>query len=199
MRKLPREFYGRPAEPVARDLVGKVLARRTAEGTLRGRIVETEAYTGQTDPGSHAFRGPTSRNRVMFGPPGYVYVYVSYGMHYCMNVVTDTAGVAGAVLIRAIEPLEGIDEMERRRGGRSLTELCNGPGKLCQALGIDLQDYGADLEGSDIWLEDDDYTVPTLGVSARVGLSAGKDMPLRFFVQGSKFVSPGKPSAHLAL
>jgi DNA-3-methyladenine glycosylase len=193
--KLRRDFYARPAVTVARALIGTVLVRREPGGELRGRIVEAEAYTGQTDPGSHAFRGPTPRNRVMFGPAGRLYVYLSHGMHYCMNVVTDTDGVAGAVLLRALEPLQGIEVMERRRGGRPLVELCNGPGKLCQAFGIGREEYGADLETSDVWIEDDGYTPQGVGVSARIGLTAGRELPLRYFLENSPFVSRGKPSA----
>ncbi len=193
MARLPRAFYERPAVDVAPELVGMVLARRSTDGVLRGRIVETEAYTGQSDPGSHAFRGQTPRNAVMFGPAGFLYVYLSYGMHFCMNIVTDSPGVAGAVLIRALEPLDGIDVMERRRGGRPLVELCNGPGKLCAALGITRQENGADLETSDIWVESDSCPPPPLSVSTRIGLSAGTELPLRFYARDSRFVSRARP------
>lgn len=194
MPRLPITFYQRGSVDVARDLLGRVLVRSDAEGTLRGRIVEVEAYTGQTDPGSHAFRGPTPRNRVMFGPAGYLYVYISYGMHYCMNVVTDREDIAGAVLLRALEPLDGIPVMEARRGGRSLVELCNGPGKLCQAFGIGREQNGASLEASAIWIEDDGYVVGEVQTTSRVGLSNGRELPLRFFLAGNRFVSSGKPS-----
>ncbi len=113
--KLSHSFYARHAVEVASDLLGKLLVRSLPEGVLKGRIVETEAYTGTSDPGSHAYRGPTPRNQVMFGPAGYVYVYLSYGMHHCMNVVTDDPGVAGAVLLRALEPVAGLDIMEPER------------------------------------------------------------------------------------
>jgi len=191
---VPREFFARPALQVAPDLLGKVLARYTGGVTIRGRIVEAEAYTGQTDPGSHAFRGCTPRTMVMFGPPGFLYVYFTYGMHYCMNVVTDVDGVAGAVLIRALEPLDGMDEMSRRRGERPDLQLCNGPAKLCAALGVGRQENGADLEGSEIWLEDDGFIVNQVEVTTRVGLSAGDDLPFRFFIAGSRFVSGGRPA-----
>jgi DNA-3-methyladenine glycosylase len=115
MTKLARAFYARPAPEVAPDLLGKVLVRPTPEAVLRGRIVESEAYSGESDPGSHAYRGPTPRTLVMFGPPGHVYTYLSYGANVCMNVVTETPGVAGAVLLRGLEPLEGIEVMERNR------------------------------------------------------------------------------------
>jgi DNA-3-methyladenine glycosylase len=193
--RLPRSFYARPTVLVARELVGKILVKESNEGLTSGRIVETEAYSGESDPASHAFRGPSQRNEVMFGPPGYLYVYLSYGVHYCCNVVTEPLGVAGAVLLRALEPLTGLELMEARRGPRPTRELCNGPGKLCQALGIEMSDYGADLEASAIWLEDDGYRPGALQESARVGISAATDLPFRFYISGNAFVSPGKPSA----
>jgi DNA-3-methyladenine glycosylase len=195
MVKLRRDFYARPARDVARDLLGKILVREELSGPLRGRIVEVEAYTGQTDPGSHAFRGPTGRNRVMFGPAGFLYVYFTYGMHYCMNVVTDEQDVAGAVLLRALEPLSGIPVMEARRPGRPVIQLCNGPAKLCAALGITREQNGLDLEASDVWIDDDGMLPAATAVSTRVGLSAGADLPLRFYLPDNPFVSPGKPSA----
>jgi DNA-3-methyladenine glycosylase len=180
---------------VARELLGKVLARDEGTAMLQGRIVEVEAYTGQTDPGSHAFRGPTRRNEVMFGDAGHLYVYVSYGMHFCANVVTDQPGVAGAVLLRALKPLSGIALMEpRRQRARSTVELCNGPGKLCQAFGITLAHNGADLETADVWIEDDDWGPAHVATSTRVGLTAGADLPLRFFLADNPYVSRGKPS-----
>ncbi len=195
MPGLPRSFYARPAVIVAPQLLGKVLARETSDGLVRGRIVEVEAYTGESDPGSHAYRGPTPRNRVMFGPPGHVYVYISYGTHFCMNVVTDTTGVAGAVLLRALEPLSGIEIMEANRGHRRQVDLCNGPGKLCQAFGITLAENGEDLEGDRMWIEDDGFMAETVTTSTRIGLSSGRELPLRFFLPGNAHVSRGKPSA----
>lgn len=192
---LPRSFYERSWAAVTRDLLGKVLVRRLPEGTLRGRIVEVEAYGGQSDPGSHAFRGPTPRNQVMFGPPGRLYVYVSYGMHCCMNVVSEREGTAGATLVRALEPLAGVEIMERNRGGKALVDLCNGPGKLCQAFAITRAQNGADLQGDEIWIEYDGFVPREIATSARVGLSAGGEMRLRFYVADSPFVSRGKPSA----
>ncbi|MGH2443234.1 MAG: DNA-3-methyladenine glycosylase [Chloroflexota bacterium] len=187
--KLRRSWYERHAPDVAIDLLGKVLARKLGEASLRGRIVEVEAYTGREDPGSHAFRGPTPRSRLMFGPAGHLYVYLSYGMHCCMNVVTDANGVAGAVLIRAVEPLVGTQCMASKRGNRPSNQLCNGPGKLCEAFAITRDQNGADLECSDIWIEDDGYVVGEMARSLRVGLSAGAELPLRFYLAGSPFVS----------
>jgi DNA-3-methyladenine glycosylase len=179
---------------VAKDLLGAVLVRDTAAGRVRGRIVETEGYTGQTDPASHAYRGPTPRAAIMFGPPAHVYVYLSYGSSYCMNVVTEAGGVAGAVLLRALEPLDGIGIMEQNRGGKPLIELCNGPGKLCQAFGITREQNGEDLTDSHMWIEDDGYPHGDVATTSRVGLSQGADLPRRFFIRSSRFVSRGKPS-----
>lgn len=192
--KLPRRFYERPAVVVARDLLGMTLVRKSGQELLRGRLVEVEAYRGETDPGSHAYRGPTPRTAVMFGTPGHLYVYFTYGMHYCVNVVTDETGVAGAVLLRALEPLLGIERMRMRRGNRPITELCNGPGKLCQALDIGREQNGLDLQGGEVWIEDDGYEAVEVGASARIGLSQGRELPLRFFLVGSPYLSRRKPS-----
>jgi DNA-3-methyladenine glycosylase len=189
MGRLRREFFSRPAEIVARDLIGKVLARGGDGTELRGRVVEVEAYRGRSDPGSHAYRGRTLRNAVMFGPAGHLYVYFTYGMHYCANVVTDTEGEAGAVLVRALEPLGGLELMQERRGRRRLHELCSGPAKLCQAFGIAREQNGIDLVSSDIWIEEDGFEPASIETSRRIGLSAGADAMLRFYVLGNKFVS----------
>lgn len=130
----------------------------------------------------------------MFGVAGYLYVYISYGMHFCMNVVTDVEGVAGAVLIRALEPLSGIEVMEKNRGDRKLVDLCNGPGKLCQAFHITREQNGADLESSEIWIEDDGWVPEMVATSTRVGLTSGADLPLRFYLPENICVSKGRPS-----
>ncbi len=178
---------------VARDLLGRLLVRIYGGIRLSGKIVETEAYLGANDPASHAYKGPTERNRVMFGPPGYAYVYFIYGMHHCLNIVTESDGVAGAVLIRAIEPVEGVDVMQRLRNGRPIAELTNGPAKLTQALGLDISWNGTDLCTSDeLFLEEGD-PVPDEEVmtATRIGLSGGetKDAPWRFVIKGNPFVS----------
>src|SRR6188472_310751 len=140
-RALPRSFYDRPTLTVAVDLLGKVLVRRTASGVTAGMIVEAEAYIGEDDPACHAAPGPTARNAPLYGPPGVAYVYLNYGMHYLVNAVTEAEGSPAAVLIRALEPIEGIALMQRRRRGRTAIDvpaLCRGPGNLTKALGISL-------------------------------------------------------------
>jgi DNA-3-methyladenine glycosylase len=189
-RRLPRTFYRRDARQVAPELLNKVLVH----GALAARIIEVEAYAGTEDPGSHAFRGPTPRNATMFGPPGHLYVYLSYGMHHCANVVCGDEGVATAVLLRAAAPVEGLDEMRTRRvrARNDARDLCSGPGKLCQALGLDRRFDGADLvrPGHGLWIADDGVGPPDApGTSTRIGLSAGADLPWRFYVPGEPGLS----------
>jgi DNA-3-methyladenine glycosylase len=193
--RLQRSFYARPSTDVAPDLLGRVLVRRLEGGTrLAARIVETEAYQ-QDDPASHSFRGRTPRNGVMFGPAGYLYVYFTYGMHHCMNVVTGADGVGSAVLLRAAEPLEGLDEMARLRGHRPARELCSGPARLCAAFGVDRSHDGTDLVAAgSMWVEPGDgggAGPVTAGV--RVGISAGLDRAWRFSIEGDPWVSRGRP------
>jgi DNA-3-methyladenine glycosylase len=204
---LPRRFYARPTVEVAHDLLGKLLVRRTAGGATRlCRIVEVEAYLGERDAASHARRGPTPRAAIMFGPPGFLYVYLVYGMHHCMNVVTETDGVAGAVLLRAAAPAEA-DGTARRApaeadgtahralaeaDGRARRALA-GPGKLCAALGITRRDNGLDLVArTGLYLADDGAPPPRRASSARIGVEyagAWAARKLRFFVAGSAYVS----------
>jgi DNA-3-methyladenine glycosylase len=190
---LPASFFAHAAEKVAPRLLGKLLVSSAGGVPTGGRIVETEAYLGSGDPGSHAStKGITSRNRVMYGPAGSIYVYFTYGNHHMVNLVCQPEGVAAAVLVRALEPLLGIDEMARRRG-RSLRELCNGPGKLAEALGVDLRDNGTMLgEGRLVVYDAPRVPDERVGVSGRIGLSAGHDLDLRFFVKDSRFVSRGR-------
>ncbi|HHS96728.1 MAG TPA: DNA-3-methyladenine glycosylase, partial [Chloroflexi bacterium] len=150
MTRLRREFFDRDTLEVARDLLGRVLVRVLDGERLSGRIVEVEAYIGEDDRASHARFGPTERNAAMYGPPGHAYVYLIYGVHHCLNLVTGPEGFPAAVLIRALEPLEGVEQMRGLRGGRP--DLTNGPGRLCQALGIDLRFDGADLCAPDALL-----------------------------------------------
>ena len=176
---------------VGPDLLGRIVVRRLADGTrLAARITECEAYRPD-DPASHSFRGPTPRNRVMFGPAGHLYVYFVYGMHHCMNVVTGGAGEGSAVLLRAAEPLEGLDEMRRRRGREALGDLCAGPGRLCEALGVDRSLDGADLvRGRDIWITaGEPVDAERVRSGPRVGIRVGVDHPWRFRIAGDPHVS----------
>jgi DNA-3-methyladenine glycosylase len=191
--KLPRSFYSRSTLDVANDLLGKVLIRRLGRRKLAGRIVETEAYVGPHDLACHASKGHTPRTAVMFGPPGFAYVYMIYGFYFCLNVVTEREGYPAAVLIRAVEPLEGVDLMKKlRRHPVRHTNIASGPGKLCMAMSIDKQLNGADLLGTTIWIEDRNIDRGAILTSPRVGVDyagAYKDKPWRFFVDGSTHVS----------
>ena len=188
---LDRGFYARGALKVAPDLLNKVLV---APDGRAGRIVEVEAYRGADDPGSHGFRGRTKRNATMFGPPGHLYVYFTYGMHWCANVVAETDGVAAAVLLRALTPLAGLDAMYAARGpaARRDRDLCSGPAKLTQALGIDGAVDGADLVTADqgVTIVDDGTPPPQApAVTTRIGLTNGADLPWRFHVEGIPDIS----------
>ena len=188
---LDRDFYARSALDLALDLLNKVLV---APDGRAGRIVEVEAYRGADDPGSHGSRRLTKRNATMFGPPGRMYVYFTYGMHWCANVVAEIDGVAAAVLLRALVPLEGLDAMYAARGpaARRDRDLCSGPAKLTQALGMDGRLDGADLVTADrgVKVLDDGEPPPEAPVvSTRIGLSNGADLPWRFYVPGVPHVS----------
>jgi DNA-3-methyladenine glycosylase len=190
VRPLPRGFYRRDSRELAPLLLGKVLVM----GRRRARIVEVEAYVGAEDPGSHAYRGMTPRNRVMFGPPGHLYVYFTYGMHWCANVVSGVEGVAQAVLLRAGAPVAGIEEMRAARpAARRDRDLCSGPARLCQALGIGPEHDGADLvrpAAREPWIGDDGTALPSEpAVSTRIGLTRGVEHPWRWFVAGDPNVS----------
>ena len=191
---LPPAFYSRPTVEVARDLIGKTLVRTQARATMMGRIVETEAYVGTEDLACHASRGRTPRTEVMFGPSGRAYVYLVYGMHCCLNVVSEKEGYPAAVLIRAIEPLTGIRRMQRNRGGPDLPErdIGSGPGKLCQAMEVDRRLNATSFGGPFLRLEDQGLNVGTVVSSPRIGVDyAGvwRDKPWRFFVKGDPHVS----------
>jgi len=196
-RVLPRDFYARPTLDVARELIGKVLVHDTPAGTASGIIVETEAYVGESDPACHAAPGPTKRNAPLYGPPGVAYVYLNYGIHYLVNAVTEPDGWPAAVLIRALEPLEGEALMRRRRTrgtGRPAQEirrpsLCRGPGNLTRALGISLNQNLRDLVASDLRIEDPGMPFRQIGISTRIGINVGADRPWRFFAADSEAVS----------
>ncbi|MGH2704028.1 MAG: DNA-3-methyladenine glycosylase [Actinomycetota bacterium] len=184
MRRLGRRFYARDTFVVAQELLGHTLYVESEEGLAGGRIVEVEAYCGTRDPGSHAYRGQTSRNTVMFGPAGHLYVYFTYGMHHCANIVTETDGVAGAVLLRAIEPTWGSDLMAERRGTDAPRLLASGPGRLCRALGLDRSFNGADLVTGPVWVEARRRVDGPVSTSGRIGLRGGSELPWRFFEIG---------------
>ena len=190
--KLSRSFYSRSTLDVAYDLLGKVLIRRIGRQNLAGKIVETEAYVGGHDLACHASKGHTARTSVMFGPPGFAYVYMIYGFYFCLNVVTERLGYPAAVLIRAIEPLENVELMRQLRNNPEReTNIASGPGKLCMAMSIDKQLNGANLLGATIWIEDRKLDPGPIGASPRVGVDyAGeyKDKPWRFYVDGSPHV-----------
>ena len=186
---LPRSFYARQTVTVARELLGKILVNCSPEGITAGVIVETEAYI-QGDPACHASRGMTRRNRVMFGPPGHAYVYFIYGMHYCFNAVTAGEGVGEAVLVRALEPLRGKRLMQARRRRGELAELCSGPAKLVQAMGITRLHNGIDLTSGPLFIcGENSVKQEDIVTATRIGIAEGTDLPLRFYIRGNPFVS----------
>ncbi|MDY6777105.1 MAG: DNA-3-methyladenine glycosylase [Candidatus Nanohaloarchaea archaeon] len=184
---MDRTFFQRDTATVAEDLLGNLLIQEH-EGERRGRIVETEAYYGEDDPASHASKGRTERNSPMFGQAGRAYIYICYGIHHMFNITTDQKGEPGAVLIRAVEPLDGIDTMRDRRGIDTKEQLCNGPGKLCEAFDITEQHSGTDVTGGALRIEEDSEP-ESIVESPRIGVSEGKERELRFYVNGSSFVS----------
>jgi DNA-3-methyladenine glycosylase len=194
---LKPEFFDDDPRKVARALLGKLLIRKTPRGTLAGRVVETEAYLGEGDAAAHAAAGRTARNAVLFGPPGHAYVYFIYGNHYCLNVSCLPDGVPGCVLLRAFEPVAGIEAMARARAvrlesARDLQKISSGPGRLAQAFGITRErDNGKSLVSarSDLRIADDGYRVPRVAVTPRVGIVKSSERPLRYFVAGNGFVS----------
>jgi DNA-3-methyladenine glycosylase len=190
-RRLSRSFFARPSPEVAPDLLGRILIRTLPSGAeLAVRLVETEAYQ-ENDPASHSYRGRTARTRVMFGPAGRLYVYFAYGMHFCMNVVTGRDGEGSAVLLRAGEPITGLPEMRRRRGVEDPRVLCSGPGRLCQALGVDRADDGVDLvRAASIRLfEGEPVPVDRIVATTRIGIRAAVERPWRFIERDDPFVS----------
>lgn len=190
--KIPRSFYEQPTVQVARQLLGKHLVRKHPDGTTIGRIVETEAYVGPEDKACHAWRGRTARTEVMFGAAGHAYVYFIYGFHHMLNIVTETVDFPAAVLIRAVEPIDGIRLMAERRHTREPRNLASGPGKLCEAFGIDRSLNGSDLCGDVLFIRDEGEAPPEIIATPRIGVDyAGKwkNKPWRFVVRGNDFVS----------
>ena len=199
---MPRAFFERHPDIVARAVLGKLLVRRTPDAVLVGRIVEVEAYFGDGDPAAHAAAGLTARNAVLFGPAGHAYVYFIYGMHSCLNISCEPTGRAGSLLVRALEPLEGVAQMAAWRGLAHTAPprlLTSGPGRLCQAFGITRATHnGADLLSmdSDLQLRDDGYETPAILSTPRIGITKAAERPLRFLIVGNPCVSgPARANA----
>ena len=178
--KLRRDFYLRDTLDAARDVLGHILVHETPDGVIAGRIVETEAYL-HNDPACHASRGKTNTNKTMFGEPGHAYVYLTYGTHYCMNVVTQPPGLPEAILIRALEPVAGIELMKRNRDKDDPEDLCSGPGKLTQALAIDASLDGEDLLSDRLYVLDDETDIGEIIASPRIGITVAKEELWRFY------------------
>jgi DNA-3-methyladenine glycosylase len=199
--KMSREFYQRPTLDVAADLLGKVLVHQRRHVRTSGAIVEVEAYIGESDPACHAAPGPTRRNEPLYGEPGHAYVYLNYGLHCLVNVVTEPEGSPAAILIRALDPLEGIDEMRRRRrrrakGRRPLSDaglplhgLCRGPGNLTMAMGISLDQNRLDLLGNRLFIEECGVAVGRIAWGPRIGIRVGTERPWRAYVVDHPAVS----------
>jgi DNA-3-methyladenine glycosylase len=217
LTKLPRSFYLRPTLTIAKEVLGKFIVRRLRGKLLIGKIVEVEAYLGDQDPASHAYRGKTKRTDVMFREGGHLYVYFTYGMHFCANIVTEEKGIGHAILIRGVEPIEGVEAMmknrrrniarpnvSKRRDGRGIMEKCppeaesidtfknltNGPAKFCQAFGIARRQNGTDLVGNDIFLVEGEAASKTqIGISTRIGIRNAMEKKWRFYIKRNAFVS----------
>jgi DNA-3-methyladenine glycosylase len=201
MARLPRSFYARPTLHVAEELVGKVLIHNSRTGLTSGTIVEVEASVGEADPACHAAPGRTVRNAPLYGPPGHAYVYLNYGVHYLVNVVTEPEDSPAAVLIRALEPLEGLALMRKRRArartarhlklSRRISDhdLCKGPGNVTQAMGISLRHNRLDLVGRELYIEDRGFRVGQIAWSPRIGITKGTEKPWRCFAAGNSSVS----------
>ena len=203
LQPLNHSFFARNPRRVARELLGKVLVRNSRKLRLAARIVEVEAYLGENDPASHSAAGNTPRTAVLFGPPGFAYVYFIYGNHYCLNVSCEPQGKAGGVLFRALEPLLGIEEMAKARkivlqGPRDLPRLTSGPGRLAEAFGITrTRDNGRDLTSpaSGLWIGDDNFRARNIRITPRIGITKAADQPLRYILAGNAFVSGRKTPA----
>lgn len=194
--KLTSTFYNHPTEQIATDLLGKIFVRKVSNKFFAGRIVETEAYLSHNDEASHSYSGKSNRNKTMFNSSGFLYVYQIYGIHFCCNVVTGEQNEGSAVLIRAIEPIENIEIMGLNRFGdtsithRNLTNLTNGPAKLCQALSINLSDDGINLQGDEIYILDSpNISNSNIIKTTRIGITKSIELPLRFYIKDNSFVS----------
>lgn len=194
--KLKKNFYSGKVLTVAKELLGKILVHENAGEIFSGKIVEVEAYDGSMDKAAHSYPGKTKRNEVMFREGGYLYVYLSYGVHYCCNVVTGGKGKGTAVLIRAIEPVEGIENMSKNRFGRKLINekekhnLTSGPGKVCKAMNINIEHSGIDLTGNKIYILDQPKVEDKMiGISKRIGITRSANLPWRFFIQDNPYLS----------
>jgi DNA-3-methyladenine glycosylase len=196
LKILPKKFYTREVKTVARDLLGKILVKKVGKSVLAGKIVEVEAYDGRIDQAAHTFIGKTKRNEIMFNEGGYFYVYFTYGAHYCCNVVTGKKNHGTAVLIRALEPVKGLKKMAKNRFGRDLLNekerinLTSGPGKVCQAMGINKSHYGADLtDGAIFILDSRKIQKHMIVVTKRVGIKKSMELPWRFYIKDNPYVS----------
>ncbi len=192
-KRLSREFYNQDGITVAKQLLGAVLVRKTPQGITAGKIVETEAYMGEIDAAAHSFKPRSPRTEIQYGEGGFAYIYMIYGMYWCMNVVANTKDIPQAVLIRALEPVEGIELMQSRRNTQNIKNLCSGPGKLCQALAIDKSCYGLDLLGDELYIVQGDELMPEqIAATPRINIDyAGeaKDYPWRFIIDKNPHVS----------
>jgi DNA-3-methyladenine glycosylase len=193
-RPLPRRFFARNSVAVARALLGCLLVHRTAAGVLLGRIVETEAYRGSDDPASHAYRR-TGRSEIMFGRPGVAYVYRAYGLHWCLNVVTEDHGAPGAVLLRALEPVAGLDRMRRRAPAARAARLASGPGRLTRMMGVEGRHNGVDLTRSALYIGDGARHRGSVVAGPRIGITSAADRPWRFGLAGHPALSRPFPAA----
>ncbi|HEX5456515.1 MAG TPA: DNA-3-methyladenine glycosylase [Candidatus Saccharimonadales bacterium] len=186
---LPESFYAdKKVEELANALLGCELVHETEEGKTAGIIVETESYH-ETDEASHSYRGKSKRTAVMFGPPGHAYIYFTYGMHYCFNIVAENEGVGAGVLIRALEPTQGIELMKKRRNQENIHNLCNGPAKLVQAMGISKEDYGKPLYEGGLYVTEPKLKNIKIAFGPRIGISKAQEKPWRFWIEDSLFVS----------
>lgn len=181
-------FFDKKVEELANALLGRELVHETKEGVTAGIIVETESYH-ETDEASHSYNGKTKRTQVMFGPPGHAYIYFTYGMHYCFNIVAENEGTGAGVLIRALEPTQGVELMKKRRSQENIHNLCNGPAKLVQAMGITKEDYGKPLYKGSLYITEPRLKDIKIAFGPRIGISKAREKPWRFWITDSPFVS----------